>query len=172
MPVSPTPILPDVLKADLKVVFCGTAAGSRSAKEGAYYAHPRNRFWAMLYQIGLTPRLLKPAEYRSVLDYGIGLTDLAKETFGADADLEGADFDRDGLRQKILDHAPRILAFNGKTAAKIFFESATIKYGQQEEKVGDSLVYVLPSTSPAAVGSWDEGPWLLLGKMIREMGEG
>jgi len=31
-------ILPDVLKLDLKVVFCGAAVGSTSARVGAYYA--------------------------------------------------------------------------------------------------------------------------------------
>lgn len=34
-------ILPDVLKPGLKVVFCGTAAGNRSATNGAYYARAR-----------------------------------------------------------------------------------------------------------------------------------
>ena len=33
-------VLPDVLAPDLHVVFCGTAPGTRSARDGAYYAHP------------------------------------------------------------------------------------------------------------------------------------
>jgi len=52
----PVDILPDVLKPGLKVVFCGTAAGNRSAKIKAYYAGRDNQFWAVLHRIGLTPR--------------------------------------------------------------------------------------------------------------------
>ena len=38
-------ILPDVLQPDLKVVFCGTAAGTQSAQAGTYYAGRGNYFW-------------------------------------------------------------------------------------------------------------------------------
>ena len=41
-------ILPDVLQPGLALVFCGTAAGKRSAAERAYYAHPGNMFWRAL----------------------------------------------------------------------------------------------------------------------------
>jgi TDG/mug DNA glycosylase family protein len=43
-PAIPPPILPDVLMPGLKLVFCGTAAGTVSARRGQYYAHPQNRF--------------------------------------------------------------------------------------------------------------------------------
>ncbi|HRE48429.1 MAG TPA: mismatch-specific DNA-glycosylase [Aggregatilineales bacterium] len=162
-------ILPDVLAADLKVVFCGTAAGNHSASAGAYYANPRNRFWTTLYKVGLTPHLIKPADFRAVLTYGIGLTDLAKETYGGDADLETGDFDVDGLRQKIADHAPHILAFNGKTAAKVFLQAARLNYGVVAgETVGETVIWVLPSTSLAALRMWDEAVWALLARTIRE----
>ena len=36
------PVLPDVLGPGLRIVFCGMAAGDRSAREGAYYADPGN----------------------------------------------------------------------------------------------------------------------------------
>ncbi len=61
-------ILPDVMKRDLKVVFCGTAAGTKSAQLGAYYAGPGNAFWAKLHEIGLTPSQLRPDQYASILD--------------------------------------------------------------------------------------------------------
>ena len=57
------PILPDLLQPGLDLVFCGTAAGRRSAEEGAYYAHPGNLFWRTLHAVALTPRLFAPAEY-------------------------------------------------------------------------------------------------------------
>jgi TDG/mug DNA glycosylase family protein len=71
-------VLPDVLTADLKIIFCGTAAGRVSAATQSYYAHPQNQFWRTLATVGLTPRQLHPQEYHELLAYGIGLTDLAK----------------------------------------------------------------------------------------------
>jgi TDG/mug DNA glycosylase family protein len=37
--------LPNVLGPGLDVVFCGTAAGDRSAAFGCYYAGPGNKFY-------------------------------------------------------------------------------------------------------------------------------
>ncbi len=40
-------ILPDVLQPDLRVIFCGTAAGTQSAQLGAYYTGRGNYFWEL-----------------------------------------------------------------------------------------------------------------------------
>ena len=77
-------VLPDVLAPGLRLVFCGTAAGKELARRAAYYAHPQNRFWRALFEAGLTPRLLRPEEYAEALQWGIGLTDLAKHASGMD----------------------------------------------------------------------------------------
>jgi double-stranded uracil-DNA glycosylase len=90
--------LPDVLQPGLRLVICGTAAGAASAAEGAYYAGPGNKFWRVLHEVGLTPRELWSADYELLLSYGIGLTDLAKHAFGADADLPRRCFDALTLR--------------------------------------------------------------------------
>ncbi len=55
------PVLPDLLAPGLDIVFCGTGAGAWSARVGAYYAKPGNKFWPTLYAVGLTPRRLQPA---------------------------------------------------------------------------------------------------------------
>jgi double-stranded uracil-DNA glycosylase len=46
-------VLPDILELNLSVVFCGSAASSRSASSRAYYAGPGNRFWMILHKVGL-----------------------------------------------------------------------------------------------------------------------
>src|SRR5580704_10816331 len=63
-------VLPDVLRPALKIVFCGTAAGTVSARRGHYYAHPQNKFWPTLHAIGLTPRRLDPSEFPLVGEWG------------------------------------------------------------------------------------------------------
>jgi TDG/mug DNA glycosylase family protein len=94
-------ILPDVLAPGLDVVIVGTAAGRVSAARRCYYAGHGNRFWRTLREVGLTPTELEPAEYARLLDYRIGLTDLAKTAFGADATLRPEDFDRMRLRRSL-----------------------------------------------------------------------
>ena len=83
----PQPVLPDLLKPGLRIVFCGTAAGNVSAARGAYYAHPQNRFWAALHAFGLTPRKLRPEDYAELSQWGLGLTDIAKHVSGVDREL-------------------------------------------------------------------------------------
>lgn len=159
-------ILPDILAPNLKVVFCGTAAGTVSAKRKAYYAGPGNLFWPTLHRIRLTPHQLNSADYPNVLQYGIGLTDIAKNTFGEDASLSRADFDAAGLRERISKLSPQVLAFNGKRAAKEFFDRKTLAYGLQSEQIGTTAIFVLPSTSGAARGFWDESQWFGLAKYL------
>ena len=60
-------VLHDVLVSDLRVVFCGTAAGSASAQRQAYYAGPGDAFWRTLFEVDLTPCLLEPPQYAAIL---------------------------------------------------------------------------------------------------------
>ncbi len=160
------PVLPDILKPDLDVVFCGTAAGDRSAAVGAYYAGPGNRFWRTLHEIGLTERQLQPAEYRRLLEYGIGLTDIAKEAVGTDDNVPRSAFDVAGLQARILKYRPRILAFNGLNAARGFL-GRHVAAGLQPEHIGSTAIFVLPSTSGAARRYWKVAAWHDLAASVR-----
>jgi len=137
-----------------------TAAGRVFAERQLYYAGPGNRFWRILHEVGLTPFELRPDEYAKLLDYGIGLTDLAKGACGADSNLKWADFDRMRLRSVIKTRSPRLLAFNGKTAAAHYFDvpTAQINYGRQLDTIGRTAIYVCSSTSPAN-GRWCCEAW-------------
>ncbi|MCC7210079.1 MAG: mismatch-specific DNA-glycosylase [Anaerolineae bacterium] len=162
------PVLPDVLDYGLKVVFCGAAAGAKSARAGAYYAGPGNRFWETLFRIGLTPRRLAPDDFRALVQYGIGLTDLIKTQYGRDSNLDFDDDARESLRGRIAEYEPRVLAFNGKRPAQEFFLHP-VKYGLQDETIGPTAVFVLPSTSGAATGHWDETYWAALAVYLRRL---
>ena len=154
-------VLPDVLAPDLRVVFCGSAAGTASARAGAYYAGPGNRFWPTLHEVGLTPHPLAPRDFPIVIDYGIGLTDLAKYKFGPDMSLSSAADDPAALRTKILRHRPRTVAFVGKRAAAVVL-ARRVGYGRQPETIGTTTIHVLPSPSGAARAFWDIEPWYAL----------
>jgi double-stranded uracil-DNA glycosylase len=160
-------VLPDVLAPGLKIIFCGSAVGTASAQARAYYAKPGNKFWPTLAAIGLTPSRLLPGDYRRVIEFGIGLTDMCKSEFGSDDSLSGEGDDARAVRRKILRHKPRALAFNGKRAASVFFEGR-VDYGQQADLVGGTALFVLPSTSGRAGSFWNIAPWRALAEFVRD----
>ncbi len=161
-------VLPDLLQPCLKVVFCGSAVGDRSAQRQAYYAGPGNRFWDILAETGLTPYRFSPEQYPSLLEYRIGLTDLVKRRSGQDVQLSAGDFDVAGFGAKIEKHAPKAVGFNGKKAAQQFFASTSVEYGRQKVKIGTTALFVLPSTSGAARGFWDPKYWFQLAEFARD----
>ena len=170
MPRATEHVLPDVLQPGLTLVFCGTAAGKRSAAERAYYAHPGNLFWRALFETGLTPRQLAPAEFPLLPGYGIGLTDLAKRHSGNDDELPRDAFDVPALTAKIERHQPQLLAFTSKNAARAALGHVTA-YGLQDETIGATRLFVLPSPSGQARGHWTAAPWLALGQLYRAAGD-
>ena len=151
-------VLPDVLAPGLRIVFCGTAPGLVSAARKAYYAHPQNRFWRALSDVGLTPRLLRPEEYPLMPRFGLGLTDIAKEVSGMDKDLPAGALGRDAcaaLKQKIEQFQPGILAFTSLNAGRKFLRH-NAAFGEQRERLGATRIWVLPSPSPAANWNWEK----------------
>ncbi|MGE5672328.1 MAG: mismatch-specific DNA-glycosylase [Mycobacterium leprae] len=110
------PPLPDYLAQELRILFIGFNPGERSAQLGHYYAHPSNRFWWLLWQAGLTDRLLSPQEDAALLQYGFGLTDLVDRPSKSSGDLAGWEM-RSGCEQlldKIRRFQPYIACYNGK----------------------------------------------------------
>ena len=155
-------ILPDLLNYNLNIIFCGTAASKKSKNLNAYYAGPGNKFWKTLHEIGATTKLLKPQEFKKLLDFDIGLTDICKTDYGNDNELDTSKYDVDGFTLKILEYKPKIVCFNGKNAAKAYLNQKKVAYGYQDKKVGDSKIFIAPSTSGAANGFWDLNIWIEL----------
>lgn len=161
-------VLDDVLEPGLRVIFCGSAVGAASARQQAYYAGRGNQFWPVLFRAGFTSRQLNPHEFRDVLEHSIGLTDINKVESGSDRSLTRARSDAAGLHAKISQFAPTVLAFNGKRSAQAYFglRHKPLHYGRQEEMIGNTHIFVMPSTSGAARGFWDEGHWHTLAQFI------
>ena len=151
-------LVPDVLRPGLKVVFCGTALGRKSAEVKAYYAGPGNAFWKTLHEIGLTPRVLRPKEYPSVVEYGIGLTDICKTRSGSDEEVGQDGFDVPRLVGELERYSPAWIAFTGKNSASAAL-GRPVEYGPADERLGGSQVFVLPSPSGAARRYWDLEKW-------------
>lgn len=164
-------ILEDVLQTGLDVVFCGTAVGYKSRTANAYYASQGNKFYPVLYQLSFTEKLLTPQQYKELLKYKIGLTDLVKTQSGNDNTLQKEHFDIPEFRKKILNFKPKIVCFNGKAAAAAFLfsnhkKTVRVRYGVLPQKIGETICYAAPSTSGSANGFWDISYWEQLKSLI------
>jgi TDG/mug DNA glycosylase family protein len=140
------------------VLFCGINPGRVSAAAQAHFANPRNDFWRLLHAAGFTPRLLVPAEQFELLDYGIGVTNAAPRTTPGSGDLRRGDFAGAADRLSLIaaELRPRWIAFVGKEAYRGTFSERS-ELGAQERHLGDTHLFVLPSTSPAnAAVPWEE----------------
>jgi double-stranded uracil-DNA glycosylase len=142
--------VPDVLGTGLGIVFCGINPGLRSAVAGAHFANPRNDFWRLLADSGLTPRVLVPEEQELMLEFGYGLTNAAFRTTRGSSDLRRADFEgaAERLERIARELQPRVIAFVGKAGYEGAFRERP-ELGLQERRLGETSLFVLPSTSPA-----------------------
>ena len=149
-PKQPESSIPDVLAPGLRVLFCGINPGRVSAAAAAHFAKPRNDFWRLLHAAGFTPRLLEPAEQFELLTYGVGVTNAAARTTPGSGDLRKGDFAgaAERLERIASDLSPAWIAFVGKEAYRGSFGERP-ELGEQERRLADTRLFVLPSTSPA-----------------------
>jgi TDG/mug DNA glycosylase family protein len=150
--------IPDVLAPGLRAVFCGINPGRVSAAAAAHFANPRNDFWRLLHASGLTPRQLDPQEQFDLLDLGYGVTNAASRTTPGSGDLRRGDFEGSAERLEGIarELEPLAIAFVGKEAYRGAFGERP-ELGLQARRLADTLLFVVPSTSPAnAAVPWAE----------------
>ena len=150
--------VPDVLAPGLTAIFCGINPGRVSAAANAHFANPRNDFWRLLHAAGFTPRLYDPREQFELLELGIGVTNAASRTTPGSGDLRKRDFagSAERLERIALELDPRAIGFVGKEAYRGAFGERP-DLGLQERRLGETALFVLPSTSPAnAAVPWAE----------------
>jgi double-stranded uracil-DNA glycosylase len=141
--------VPDVLAADLQILFCGINPGLYTAAIGHHFGRPGNRFWPTLYAAGFTDRLLSPYEEHELLPRGYGITNIVARA-SARADELTDDELREGariLKRKIGRYRPRFIAFLGITAYRTAFQRPKAVLGRQEETLGKAGIWVLPNPS-------------------------
>lgn len=139
----------DVIRPDLKVLFCGINPGLYTAAVGHHFARPGNRFWPALHASGFTDRQLSPFDERELLKRDYGITNVVARTT-ATADLlskEEIVAGGERLRKKILRYRPRVLAVLGLGAYRVAFNKPKAVVGRQDELIGKTILWVLPNPS-------------------------
>jgi len=139
----------DVIAPNLRVLFCGINPGLYTAAVGHHFARPGNRFWPALYAAGFTDRVQSPFAERELLKNGYGITNVvARATATADL-LTKEEIVAGGarLRAKVLRYRPRVLAVLGLGAYRTAFNQPKATVGRQEDRIGDTIIWVLPNPS-------------------------
>lgn len=141
--------VPDLIAADLKVLFCGINPSLFSAAVGHHFARPGNRFWRALHDAGITPRLLHPREERELLALGVGITNVSPRASASAASLTAEDY-RAGsalLRRKLRRLRPRVIAFLGVGAYRLVAGEPKATVGRQPLPFEEIEAWALPNPS-------------------------
>jgi TDG/mug DNA glycosylase family protein len=162
--VSDAQPVPDYLRPGLKLVIVGINPGIRSGATGHHYAFPGNHFWPVLYEAGIIPEPITFADDRRVLEWDIGLTNIVHRATQQASDLSREEMLAGAveLRRKLEAIQPRAVCFNGKSIYQAFAGKNNFDFGLQPEALGETLLYVVPSSSartaayqrPAKVEYW------------------
>lgn len=142
--------LPDYLEMNLDVVFVGINPGLMAAHRGRYYAGPGNHFYKLLHESRLTPRCLSYEEDNKLLQFGIGLTNIVARATRSSADLKRTEIKEGSkvVEGKLRLYKPKIAVFNGKCIYEVFASrTGNFNFGLQPEKVGETAIWVTPSSS-------------------------
>ncbi|RKH60716.1 G/U mismatch-specific DNA glycosylase [Corallococcus interemptor] len=141
--------MPDLLAADLRVLFCGINPSLYSAVVGVHFARPGNRFWPSLHASGFTPRRLLPSEQEELLALGLGITNVVDRATASADMLEPHEYAEGAksLLRKVKRYRPKYLAVLGLGAYRTAFARPKASFGPQEETLGDTRLWVLPNPS-------------------------
>lgn len=130
-------------------MFVGINPGLWSGAVGHHFARPGNRFWKALHLAGFTERILSPFEDASLLDRGLGVTNLVNRTTAGAAELSNDEL-REGARrlgERLAALRPRLVAVLGIGAYRTGFGRPKASLGSQDERLGHASLWVLPNPS-------------------------
>lgn len=159
---SELPGLPTLLQPGLRLVFIGYNPGLESARRGHYYAFRGNVFWRQMAASGLVPPGTGWADdARLPHDHGIGFTDLCERPTARADELSQGELAAGALTlyQRLAAFQPEVAVFSGRGIFEVFgrhaLELSRSKlhgrpYGKQAEQVGETALWVIPSSSGLA----------------------
>ncbi|MGE3076717.1 MAG: mismatch-specific DNA-glycosylase [Dehalococcoidia bacterium] len=174
------PTLPHLLRPRLRVVFIGYNPAIYSAEAGHYYARSGNRFWVQLSESGIAGREVRPEDDQLLMEEaGIGFTDLCCRPTVRAEHLTREEIAEGALRlhAELVEFQPRVACFSGRGIYQHFGrhalglaakELAAREYGAQPERIGETIPWVIPSSSGLA-SKWHRERLDLLKAMAREL---
>lgn len=163
--------LPDITAPNLRILFVGINPGLYSAAAGHHFARPGNRFWRILHLAGVTAELVPPERDRSLLEIGVGLTNIVDRPSGMARELS-LDELRAGARKvtgKIARLRPEAAVFFGAGAFRKAFARPKAALGLQPETIGATRIWLLPNPSGAQGAYQPEAVAGMLRQVVRSL---
>ncbi|WP_456279547.1 G/U mismatch-specific DNA glycosylase [Bacillus sp. AK128] len=142
--------IPDHLAPNLKIVFIGFNPSIKSGQTGNHFSNPSNRFWKILYQSGITPRLYHTTEDRDLLKLGYGLTNIVERPTKEALEITKEEYEegRELLKQKLQTYKPKVACYVGKGVYQEFSKQKKIQWGVQPQSMVEGVIdFVAPSSS-------------------------
>ncbi|MTH52010.1 G/U mismatch-specific DNA glycosylase [Bacillus mangrovi] len=140
----------DLIKPGLSILFTGFNPSIQSGRTGHHYANPTNRFWKILFLSGLTDRLYRPEEDRSLLSKGYGFTNIVHRPTKDAAEITKEEYaeGRDELIEKIGTYRPKAVCFVGKGVYLQYRGQKKAPWGFQDKRLyKDVQEFAAPSSS-------------------------
>lgn len=141
---------PPIAKPDATILILGSMPGQKSLDENQYYAHPRNNFWPIMFQLFNMNNDLNYNQRKQFLIHNkIALWDVLKSCYrkgSLDSDIDHSSIEANDFKSFFNKHSKiKNVFFNGSKAEQIFKKEILndLKTAQ------DLTYYKLPSTSPA-----------------------
>lgn len=174
-PEPPLRTLSHYLRPGLRAVFIGYNPAIYSAEAGHYYARPGNAFWRQLSASGMAGRAVTALDDALLMDEaGLGFTDLCCRPTMRASELRPNEI-AEGARRlhgELIQYQPAVAIFSGRGIYQLFGRHAlelparalaTREYGEQPERFGDTVPWVIPSSSGLA-SKWhrERQEWLTL----------
>lgn len=158
-------VIDDINIDGCRLLVVGINPGLWTAKVGAPFARPGNRFWPALHRAGITPRLidardgLTADDLALLADAGLGFTNVVARATARAGEL-GADEIRDGgriledkvARQRRRRGGPEIVMVAGIGVFRTAFGSTgpdgrKVVVGKQQREIGGAETWVVPNPS-------------------------
>lgn len=139
-----------VFSPDARVLIVGSMPSVKSLADAQYYAHPRNAFWPILFEVfGMLPTDDYEAKKELIRRNDLALWDVAgicEREGSLDSNMRDVQFNDFA---SLYAACPRIhtVLCNGETAHSLFLRSGY---------AGDRRVIRLPSTSPAYTMAYEK----------------
>lgn len=135
---------PPLLGPDTRILIVGSMPGEASLRAGQYYAHPRNQFWPLIFDIFEQGR--PPRDYAdktaAILRHGLGLWD------SLSACERSGSLDARITRPQANDF-PALLRMYPQIRCLLFNGAAAFRFYKQAFGVPQTVWQQMPSTSPA-----------------------
>jgi double-stranded uracil-DNA glycosylase len=147
--------VPDLVGADLRLLFVGINPGLWTAATQTHFAHPGNRFYPALRLAGIIDRDLdrgRPMTDQDrayFVERGIGITNLVNRATVRASELAPAELraGRDRLEKFVAAHHAAVVAVAGVTAYRVAFADPKAKEGEQHALLEGARVWVVPNPS-------------------------